>query len=99
MQTPISCASKYMLMKSNGGLIFYVLSVIKSKKKYMQGHSKAPLNTKLTLMDCGFGNTNSLGSSSSGLEYDCFYMKSTDGATMYFNLGSGNASGRFQTDY
>ena len=28
---------------------------------------KAPLNTKLTLMDCGIGNTNLLGSSSSGL--------------------------------
>ena len=39
---------------------------------------KAPLNTKLTLMDCGIGNTNLLGSSSSGLGYDCFYMKSTD---------------------
>ena len=60
---------------------------------------KAPLNTKLTLMDCGIGNTNLLESSSSGLGYDCFYMKSTDGATMYFNLGSGIGSGRFQTDY
>ena len=40
-------------------------------------------------MDCGIGNTNLLGSSSSVLGYDCFYMKSTDGATMYFNLGSG----------
>ena len=48
-------------------------------------------------MDRGIGNTNLLGSSSSGLGYDCFYMKSTDGATMYFNLGIG--SGRFQTDY
>jgi len=61
--------------------------------------TKAPLYTKLTLMDCGIGNTNLLGSSSSGLGYDCFYMKSTDGATMYFNLGSGIGSGRFQTDY
>ena len=61
--------------------------------------SKAPLHTKLTLMDCGIGNTNLLGSSSSGLGYDCFYMKSTDGATMYFNLGSGIGSGRIQTDY
>ena len=60
---------------------------------------KAPLYTKLTLMDCGIGNTNLLGSSSSGLGYDCFYMKSTDGAKMYFNLGSGIGSGRFQTDY
>ena len=60
---------------------------------------KAPLHTKLTLMDCGFGNTNLLGSSSSVLGYDCFYMKSTDGATTYFNLGSGIGSGRFQTDY
>ena len=60
---------------------------------------KAPLHTKLTLMDCGIGNTNLLGSSSSGLGYDCFYMKSTDGATMYFNLGSGIGSGRIQTDY
>ena len=60
---------------------------------------KAPLYTKLTLMDCGIGNTNLLGSSSSGLGYDCFYMKSTDGATMYFNLGSGIGSGRIQTDY
>ena len=31
---------------------------------------KAPLYTKLTLMDCGIGNTNLLGSSSSGLGYD-----------------------------
>ena len=62
-------------------------------------HIKAPLYTKLTLMDCGIGNTNLLGASSSGLGYDCFYMKSTDGATMYFNLGSGIGSGRFQTDY
>ena len=45
--------------------------------------NKAPLYTKLTLMDCGIGNTNLLGSSSSGLGYDRFYMKSTDGATMY----------------
>ena len=60
---------------------------------------KAPLHTKLTLMDCGIGNTNLLGTSSSGLGYDCFYMKSTDGATMYFNLGSGIGSGRIQTDY
>ena len=60
---------------------------------------KAPLYTKLTLMDCGIGNTNLLGSSSSGLGYDYFYMKSTDGATMYFNLGSGIGSGKFQTDY
>ena len=45
------------------------------------------------------GNTNLLGSSSSVLGYDCFYMKSTDGATMYFNLGSGIGSGRIQTDY
>ena len=60
---------------------------------------KAPLHTKLTLMDCGIGNTNLLGSSSSVLGYDCFYMKSTDGATMYFNLGSGIGSGRIQTDY
>ena len=61
--------------------------------------NKAPLYTKLTLMDCGIGNTNLLGSSSSVLGYDCFYMKSTDGATMYFNLGSGIGSGRIQTDY
>ena len=62
-------------------------------------YNKAPLNTKLILMDCGIGNTNLLGSSSSGLGYDCFYMKSTDGATTYFTLGSGIASGIFQTDY
>ena len=55
---------------------------------------KAPLYTKLTLMDCGISNT-----SSNGLGYDCFYMKSTDGTTMYFNLGSGIGSGTFQTDY
>ena len=36
---------------------------------------KAPLHTKLTLTDCGIGNTNLLGSSSSVLGYDCFYMK------------------------
>ena len=60
---------------------------------------KAPLHTKLTLMDCGIGNTNVLGSSSSVLGYDCFNMKSTDGAAMYFNLGSGIGSGRIQTDY
>ena len=59
---------------------------------------KAPLNTKLTLMDCGIGNTNLLGSSSSGLGYDCFYMKSTDDATMYFNLVSGIGSWRFKPD-
>ena len=58
--------------------------------------TKAPLHTKLTLMDC---NTNLLGSSYSVLGYDCFNMKSTDGATMYFNLGSGIGSGRIQTDY
>ena len=62
-------------------------------------YCKAPLYTKLTLMNCGIGNTNLLGSSSSGLGYDCFYMKSTDGATMYFNLGSGIGSWRIQTDY
>ena len=50
-------------------------------------------------MDCGIGNTNLLGSTFSGLGYDCFYMKSTDGAAMYFNLGSGIGSGRFKTDY
>ena len=61
--------------------------------------SKAHLYTKLTLMDCGISSTNLLGSSSSGLGYGCFYMKSIDGATMYFNLGSGIGSGRFQTDY
>ena len=61
--------------------------------------TKAPLYTKLTLMDCGIGNTNLLGSSSSGLGYAYFYMKSTDGTTMYFNLGSGIGSGKFQTDY
>ena len=61
--------------------------------------NKAPLYTKLTLMDCGIGNTNLFRSSSSGLGYDCFYVKSTDGTTMYFNLGSGIGSGRFQTDY
>ena len=66
---------------------------------YLVLGGKAPLYTKLTLMDCGIDNTNLLGSSSSGLEYDCFYMKSTDGTTMYFNLGSGIGSGRFQTDY
>ena len=55
---------------------------------------KAPLYTKLTLMECGIGNTNLLGSSFSGLGCDWFYMKSTDGATMYFNLGSGIGSGR-----
>ena len=60
---------------------------------------QAPLYTKLTLMYCGISNTNSLGFSSSGLGYDCFYMKSTDGTTMYFNLGSGIGSGRFQSDY
>ena len=60
---------------------------------------KAPLNTKLTLMDCGIGNANLIGSSSSGLGYDCFYMKSTDGSTMYLSLGSAIESGRFQTDY
>ena len=62
-------------------------------------YCKAPLYTKLTLMNCGISNTNLHESSSSGLGYDCFYMKSTDGATMYFNLASGIGSGRFQTDY
>ena len=60
---------------------------------------KAPLYTKLPLMDCGISKTNLLGSSSSGLEYGCFYMKSTDGATMYLNLGIGIGRGRIQTDY
>ena len=45
------------------------------------------------------GNTNLHGSSSSGLGYDCFYMKSTDGTTMYFNLVSGIGSSIFQIDY
>ena len=66
---------------------------------YLSEKNKAPLNTKLTLMDCGIGNTNLLGSSSSGLGYDCFYMKSTDGATMYFNLESVIESGSIQIDY
>ena len=56
------------------------------------GIGKAPLNTKLALMDCGTGNTNLLGSSSSVLGYDCFYMKSADDATMYVNLVSGIGS-------
>ena len=60
---------------------------------YFVVSAKAPLYTKLTLMDCGISNTNLLGSSSSDLGYDWFYMKSTDGATMYFNLGSGIGSG------
>ena len=64
-----------------------------------QCRTKAPLYTELTLMDCGISNTNLLGSSSSGLGYDCFNMKSADGATMYFNLGCGIGSERFQTDY
>ena len=46
-------------------------------------------------LNCGIGNTNLLEPSSSGLGYDYFYMKST----MYFNLGSGIGSERFQTDY
>ena len=50
-------------------------------------------------MDCGIGNTNLLGSSSSGLGYDSFYINPTDGATMYSKLGSGSRSGRIQTDY
>ena len=62
-------------------------------------HTKAPLHTKLALMDCGIGNTNLLESSSSVLGYDCFYMKSIDGTTMYFNLGSGIGSRRIQTDH
>ena len=66
---------------------------------FMLAFFKAPLHTKLSLMDCGIGNTNLLGSSSSVLGYDCFYMKSIDGATMYFNLGNGIGSRRFQTDY
>ena len=48
---------------------------VQSKKKILrnlrnreyEARSKAPLNTKLTLMDCGIGNTNLLGSSSSGM--------------------------------
>ena len=80
--------------------IFGILVVLtKNELTKICNELKAPLNTKLTLMDCGIGNTNLLGSSSSVLGYDCFYMKSTDGATMYFNLGSGIGSGRFQTDY
>ena len=73
--------------------------IVKCTNYIMRVSIKAPLYTKLTLMDCGIGNTNLLGSSSSVLGYDCFNMKSTDGATMYFNLGSGIGSGRIQTDY
>ena len=65
----------------------------------IMGESKDPLYTKLTVMNCRISNSNLLVSSSSGLGYDCFYMKSTDGATMCFNLGSGIGSGKFQTDY
>ena len=50
-------------------------------------------------MNGSIGNTNSLGSSSSGLGYDSFYINPTDGATMYSKLGSGSGSGRIQTDY
>ena len=50
-------------------------------------------------MDCGISNTNLLESSSSGLGYGCFYMKSTDGTTMYFDMGSGIGRGRIHTDY
>ena len=87
-----------------GGVLILGASHIWSSEEKIIGRSlthanKAPLYTKLTLMDCGIGNTNLLGPSSSGLGYDCFYMKSTDGAAMYFNLGSGIGSGRFQTDY
>ena len=34
-------------------------------------------------MDCGINNINLLGSSSSSLGYDCFYMKLTYGATIW----------------
>ena len=60
---------------------------------------KAPVYTKFILMSCPIGNTNFLGSASSGLGYDSFYIIPTDGATMYFKLGSGSGSGRIQTDY
>ena len=61
--------------------------------------AKAPVYTKLIFMNCSIGNTNYLGSASSGLGYDSFYIIPTDGATMYFKLGSGSGSGRIQTDY
>ena len=41
---------------------------------YASSGNKAPLHTKLTLMDCGIGNTNLLGSSSSGLAYDSHHL-------------------------
>ena len=48
-------------------------------------------------MNCSPSNTNQLVSFSSWLGYDCFYIKPTDGTSIYSYLGSG--SGRFQTDY
>ena len=60
---------------------------------------KAPVYTKFILMNCLLGNTNFLKSASSGLGYASFYIIPTDGATMYFKLGSGSGSGRIQTDY
>ena len=50
-------------------------------------------------MNCTLGNIIFLESASSGLGYDSFYIIPTDGATMYFKLGSGSGSGRIQTDY
>ena len=50
-------------------------------------------------MNCPLGNIIFLGSASSGLGFDSFYIIPTDGATMYFKLGSGSGSGRIQTDY
>ena len=85
----------------NRNTLLFGLSMFKILRLFISSYTslKAPLHTKLTLMDCGICNTNFLGSFSSVLGYDCFYMKSTDGATMYFNLGSGIGSGRIQTDY
>ena len=37
--------------------------------------SKDPLYTKLTVMNCTISNSNLRASSSSGLRYDCFYIK------------------------
>ena len=61
--------------------------------------SKAPVYAKLIHMNCPLGNIIFLESASSGLGFESFYINPTDGATMYFKLGSGSGSGRIQTDY
>ena len=77
----------------------YCVICVKQDAGEDEQQAKAPVYTKFILMNCLLGNTNFLKSASSGLGYASFYIIPTDGATMYFKLGSGSGSGRIQTDY